>query len=97
VARNEVYASRRALTLAIMDALGCTYSHDQVGMFIWAAIPEKYSDVEALTEKVLQEANVFITPGFIFGTNGARYIRISLCSPEAVLEEALRRIKALEL
>jgi len=96
-ARNEVYASRRALTLAIMDALGCTYSDDQVGMFIWAAIPEKYSDVEMLTEKVLQEANVFITPGFIFGTNGARYIRISLCSPEAVLEEALKRIKALEL
>jgi LL-diaminopimelate aminotransferase len=96
-ARNEVYASRRALTLAIMDALDCTYSEDQVGMFIWAAIPDQYSDVEALTEKILQEANVFITPGFIFGTNGARYIRISLCSPEAVLEEALRRIKALEL
>lgn len=95
--RNEVYASRRALTLAIMDALDCTYSEDQVGMFIWAAIPARYADVEALTEKILKEANVFITPGFIFGTKGARYIRISLCSPESVLKEALRRIKALEL
>jgi LL-diaminopimelate aminotransferase len=95
--RNAVYASRRTLALAIMDALGCSYRADQVGMFIWAALPKHYTDVEELTEKVLHQAHVFITPGFIFGTKGARYVRISLCSPEKVLEEALRRIKALEL
>lgn len=95
--RNAVYAARRKYAWAIMDALGCVYTKDQVGMFIWARIPEHYADVEALTEKVLQEANVFITPGFIFGQKGKRYIRISLCSPEQDLEAALNRIKDLSL
>ena len=96
-ARNSVYASRRTFAWAIMDALGCTYSRHQVGMFIWARIPENYDQVEDLTEKVLHEANVFITPGFIFGTKGERYVRISLCSPEHQLKEALERIKNLSL
>ena len=96
-ARNAVYASRRKHVWEIMDAMGCTYSRHQVGMFIWARIPEHYADVEALTERVLHEAHVFITPGFIFGTRGERYVRISLCSPEAVLQEALERIKRLAL
>jgi aspartate/methionine/tyrosine aminotransferase len=95
--RNAVYASRRKFVWEIMDALGCTYSRHQVGMFIWARIPEHYTDVDALTERVLHEAYVFITPGFIFGTKGERYIRISLCSPEHVLQEALERIKRLSL
>ena len=95
--RNQVYASRLELAQAIMDALGCTYSKDQVGMFLWARIPEKFPNVEDLTEKVLHEANVFLTPGFIFGSNGKRFIRISLCSPEPSLKEALQRIKALNL
>ena len=64
-------------------------------MFLWAKIPAKYTNVEDLTEKILHEANVFITPGFIFGSNGDRYIRISLCSPENDLKEALERINNL--
>ena len=66
---------------------------NQVGMFLWGRIPESYNDVEELTEKVLHEARVFITPGFIFGSNGKRYIRISLCAKEEKLAEALERIK----
>ena len=76
-----------------MDALGCRYDNRQVGMFLWGKIPESVKNVEDLTERVLHEARVFITPGFIFGTNGERYIRISLCAKEEKLEEALERIK----
>ena len=62
-------------------------------MLLWGRIPDAYADVEDLTEKVLHEARVFITPGFIFGSNGKRYIRISLCAKEEKLAEALERIK----
>jgi len=89
---NVVYAKRRILTLQIMDALGCTYDTKQVGMFIWAKIPEKYKDSGELADEVLYGSNVFITPGFIFGDKGNRYVRISLCSPEEMLTEALSRI-----
>jgi aspartate/methionine/tyrosine aminotransferase len=78
-----------------MRVLGCTYDPTQVGMFLWGKIPEKYNDVEELTERVLHEARVFITPGFIFGSNGKRYIRISLCAKEDKIQQALERIKAL--
>ena len=93
-ANVTVYARRRQLAGAIMDALGCCYDEQQVGMFLWGRIPEAYADVEDLTERVLHEAGVFITPGFIFGSNGKRYIRISLCAKEEKLAEALQRIKA---
>ena len=63
-------------------------------MFLWGRIPERYDNVEELTEKVLHEARVFITPGFIFGSNGSRYIRISLCAKKEKLAEALERIRA---
>ena len=76
-----------------MHTLGCTYDENQVGMFLWGKIPEKYADVEDLTEKILHEARVFLTPGFIFGTNGKRYIRISLCAKDEKMKEALERIK----
>ena len=91
----ETYARRRQWAEQIMDVLGCTYDTNQVGMFLWGRIPEKYADVEDLTERVLHEARVFITPGFIFGSNGARYIRISLCAKEEKIQQALDRIKAL--
>jgi len=78
-----------------MKALGCSFDPDQVGMFLWGRIPEHYADVEELTEKVLHEARVFITPGFIFGSNGKRFIRISLCAKEEKLAEALKRIQAI--
>ena len=89
----EVYARRRRLAEQIMDALGCTYDAQQVGMFLWGRIPSLYNNVEDLTERVLHEARVFITPGFIFGTNGERYIRLSLCAKEEKIQEALLRIK----
>ncbi|MBR3858726.1 MAG: aminotransferase class I/II-fold pyridoxal phosphate-dependent enzyme [Bacteroidaceae bacterium] len=90
---NANYRARRATAEAIMDALGCTYDEHQVGMFLWGRIPDHYADVEELTERVLHEARVFIVPGFIFGSNGSRYIRISLCAKNERLNEALNRIK----
>jgi len=90
---NRVYAGRRVLAHQIMDALGCTYDISQVGMFIWARIPDRYKDSEVLADEILYGKNVFITPGFIFGDKGLRYVRISLCCPETILKEALSRIK----
>ena len=92
----ETYARRRQWAEKIMDALGCTYDKNQVGMFLWGKIPADIKNVEDLTEKVLHEARVFITPGFIFGSNGERYIRISLCAKEEKIEAALRRIEKLK-
>ena len=92
----EVYKRRRGIAEEIMRALDCTFKQKQVGMFLWGRIPEYYVDVEELTERVLHEARVFITPGFIFGENGKRYVRISLCAKEEKLEEALRRIRKVE-
>ena len=89
---NKVYAGRRVVAHQIMDVLGCTYDRDQVGMFIWARIPDKYSDSGVLADEILYGKNVFITPGFIFGDKGKQYIRISLCCPEPILMEALKRI-----
>ncbi len=94
---NANYSARRKTAEAIMDALGCTYDENQVGMFLWGRIPDHYTDVEELTERVLHEARVFIVPGFIFGSNGSRYIRISLCAKNDKLEEALKRIKQLKI
>ena len=93
VANIERYAARRRWAEQIMDVLGCTYDKQQVGMFLWGKIPDSIQNVEDLTERVLHEARVFITPGFIFGTNGERYIRISLCAKEEKIKEALERIK----
>ncbi|MBQ8673396.1 MAG: aminotransferase class I/II-fold pyridoxal phosphate-dependent enzyme [Bacteroides sp.] len=93
---NRNYANRRALAGAIMDTLGCAYDKRQVGMFLWGRIPDSCGNVEELTERVLHEARVFLTPGFIFGSNGNRYIRISLCCKDDKLAEALERIKRLE-
>ena len=89
----ETYARRRQYAEQIMQALGCTYDPQQVGMFLWGRIPDKYNNVEELTERVLHEARVFITPGFIFGSNGERYIRISLCAKEEAIQRALNRIQ----
>ena len=94
---NANYASRRKTAGEIMETLGCSYDKSQVGMFLWGRIPEHYADVEELTERVLHEARVFIVPGFIFGSNGSRYIRISLCAKNEQLEEALKRIKEITI
>src|SRR5690606_3981052 len=90
---NAEYAKRREKVYQIMDMLGCTYSRDQVGLFIWARIPNGYTDSYTLCDKVLYEANVFITPGGIFGSAGNNYIRISLCAKEEVFDQAIARIK----
>ena len=92
---NKNYRNRRQLAGEIMRELGCTYDENQVGMFLWGKIPDSCADVEELTERVLHEAHVFITPGFIFGSNGKRYIRISLCCKDDKLAEALKRIKGM--
>lgn len=89
----DTYAKRRELAGAIMDTLGCSYDKDQVGMFLWGNIPASYKGSEELADKVLYDANVFLTPGFIFGSAGERYIRISLCCNETMLKEALERVK----
>ena len=89
---NKVYAKRREIAYKIMDMLGCTYDISQVGMFIWAKIPDRYKNSGELADEILYGKNVFITPGFIFGDKGNRYVRISLCCPEPMLEEALIRI-----
>lgn len=93
-ANIATYGRRRALAEQIMTTLGCTFDSEQVGMFLWGRIPEGYAQAEDLTERVLHEARVFITPGFIFGSNGERYIRISLCAKEEKLAEALERVRA---
>lgn len=91
-ANITTYRNRRDTAERIMDVLGCTYDKSQVGMFLWGKIPDKYANAEELTERVLHEARVFITPGFIFGSNGERYIRISLCAKDEKIKEALKRI-----
>lgn len=92
----ELYTARRQYAEAIMDELGCTYDKNQVGMFLWGKIPAKYQSSEELADKILYNANVFLTPGSIFGSKGEGYIRISLCCNENMLKEALERIKAIQ-
>lgn len=92
-ANITTYRRRRDIAEQIMTELDCTFDPNQVGMFLWGKIPDKCNDCEELTERVLHEARVFITPGFIFGSNGQRYIRISLCAKDEKIQEALERVK----
>ena len=95
-ANITLYQERRNIAEQIMRTLGCTFNPNQAGMFLWGRIPDHYKDCEELTERVLNEAHVFITPGFIFGSNGQRYIRISLCAKKEKMQEALNRIEELK-
>lgn len=90
---NKEYAERRKIAEKIMSELGCSFDPKQQGLFLWGRIPESVANVEEFTDKTLYEARVFLTPGFIFGSNGDRYIRISLCATQERLEEALRRVR----
>jgi aspartate/methionine/tyrosine aminotransferase len=90
---NEVYGRRRKIAEEIMNVLGCRFDPKQSGMFIWGKIPDKYAGSGELADKVLYDSRVFITPGFIFGSNGNNYIRISLCCEDEKLSEALDRVK----
>ena len=89
---NDIYRERRELAGQIMTTLGCTYDEKQVGLFLWGRMPDNIESCEALADKVLYESNVFITPGSVFGSNGDRYMRISLCCEKETLEKALLRI-----
>ncbi len=90
---NEIYRERRKKVFELLDLLHCTYSTEQVGMFVWAKIPAKYKTGYEVSDEVLYGSNVFITPGGIFGNAGDGYIRISLCAPVERFEEAIRRIR----
>ncbi len=90
---NSGYEKRRVVAGEIMDELGCTYDKGQCGLFLWGEIPAFCADGQTLTDGLLYDSNIFITPGFIFGSNGERYIRISLCATEELLREALERIR----
>lgn len=94
---NEIYRTRREKVYNLLDVLQCDYDYQQVGMFVWAKIPTNYASGYELSDKVLAETGVFITPGGIFGTNGDQYIRISLCSPVIEFEEAIDRIKQINI
>ena len=89
---NKQYAERRLWAEKIMDLLGCTYDKKQVGMFVWAKLPDDAPDSKTFIDSILHNAYVFVTPGAIFGSNGDRYIRISLCAPVEKLEEAYVRV-----
>ncbi|MFT3902320.1 MAG: aminotransferase class I/II-fold pyridoxal phosphate-dependent enzyme [Niabella sp.] len=91
---NKVYRQRREKVFELLDILGCTYDKAQVGLFVWASVPEQYKDCYEIADDVLYKANVFITPGGIFGSAGEKFVRISLCCPETVLEQAIQRVKA---
>lgn len=89
---NATYASRRKVAEEIMSELNCTFDPRQKGLFLWGRIPDNEASSESLADRVLYEGRVFITPGFIFGSNGDRYIRISLCATEENMRKALDRI-----
>ena len=90
---NAVYNKRRKKVFELLNILGCSYDKNQAGLFVWAAIPAAYKDGFELSDKILNDSNVFITPGGIFGNAGDRYLRVSLCATEEKLTEAINRIK----
>jgi LL-diaminopimelate aminotransferase len=93
---NKIYTKRREKVFQLLNLLHCKFSTQQVGLFVWASIPMGYKDGYALSDEVLYNANVFITPGGIFGSAGDKYIRVSLCSTEEKINEAIQRIQQLK-
>jgi LL-diaminopimelate aminotransferase len=91
---NDIYCRRKELAKQVLELLGCAYTNEQAGLFLWGKIPEKYADAYELSDEILIQKRVFITPGGIFGSQGNAYLRISLCQPEKIIEEALTRISA---
>lgn len=89
---NAEYRKRRVIAERIMDALGCHYDKEQAGLFVWGKVPDRFADAAELADDVLYRAHVFVVPGFIFGSNGNRYLRLSLCATQDNLREALNRI-----
>ncbi|GGA91533.1 pyridoxal phosphate-dependent aminotransferase [Puia dinghuensis] len=91
---NAVYKERRELAYELLVKLKCEFSKEQAGLFVWARIPSSYADGFALSDRVLHEAGVFITPGGIFGSAGENYVRVSLCTPVEKFRESINRIKS---
>jgi len=92
--RNEIYQERRQIVFQIFDTLNFKYDPKQVGLFVWAKAPDSVSDLGVFVDQLLYEAKVFLVPGFIFGSNGKRFARSSLCATAENLKEALSRVKA---
>ena len=92
--QNEIYKSRQKRVFELLDLLACTYDKGQTGMFVWAKTPDNFSSGYALSDQILIENAVFITPGGIFGSQGNEYIRISLCAKEEIFKEVIQRIKS---
>lgn len=90
---NSAYRKRRIIAEDLMNIIGCSFNREQTGMFLWGHVPDKYSSGEQLSDNLLLNNGIFITPGIIFGRNGVRYVRISLCSNEETLLKARERIK----
>ena len=93
--RNAIYRQRQALAYKVFEKIGFSTRKNQVGLFLWAKAPDDLKSVDARIDEILQKTNVFLTPGFVFGTEGARYARASLCAPAERLEEALIRLEKL--
>ncbi len=89
---NTVYRERKVVAHALLDNLKCTYDEDQAGLFVWARIPSSERSGQELADRILMEKRVFITPGFIFGPQGDKYIRVSLCQPKEIIVSAIERI-----
>ena len=92
---NRIYAKRRELVFELLDRLECDYAKKQVGLFVWAKVPGNTKNGYELSDKLLAESGVFITPGGIFGSAGNKYIRVSLCAKEERLSASIERIKNL--
>ena len=92
---NNIYQQRREKVFALLELLQCEFSRRQAGMFVWAKIPAGYKDGYALSDDVLYKANVFITPGGIFGDAGNNYVRVSLCCKEENIDAAIVRVQGL--
>ena len=90
---NVRYKKRQKKVFEIASKLGCTYSTNQVGMFVWTKIPASEADGKAFADKLIEEYDIFVPPGSIFGSQGDRYIRFSLCSDDSIWNEVLRRIE----
>ena len=90
---NDVYKRRREKAYELLHELQCDFSKDQSGMFLWARIPERFKDAYQLSDEVLYNKNVFITPGGIFGSAGEKYVRVSLCATEERISEAILRVR----
>ena len=89
--QNKIYEERRKLIWQLADKLQATYSKNATGLFVWAKIPEGKKS-EEVTDKVLYENDIFITPGTIFGSQGEGYIRFSLCVDKEIIKEAISRL-----